>query len=223
MEFENIENQDRPDTLSKHFTTVTPFSKYFAFLLFVTLPFIGGYLGYKFSPEKVVEVEKIVEIEKQVAVEEASNDLIDTTFAETDLWERYIHPAGFALLIPSEALVINSKGMITVSGIYGYLDIDILYKENVGGESNLPQYIAEVYGSECEIYEEETSDDSMYSKRFSVTDDMSPENDCRRGKNTIVLYSPNKDLAVTWTGSMDEGNHLYMLETIHISTPGYGE
>ena len=38
-------------------TTVTTFSKYFAALLFVLLPFVGVYIGYTFAPEKVVEVD----------------------------------------------------------------------------------------------------------------------------------------------------------------------
>ena len=39
---------------------VTPLSKYLAMVLFVILPFVGGYIGYTFAPEKVVEVEKVV-------------------------------------------------------------------------------------------------------------------------------------------------------------------
>lgn len=35
---------------------VTPVSKYLAMVIFVTLPFVGGYVGYKLAPEKVVEV-----------------------------------------------------------------------------------------------------------------------------------------------------------------------
>lgn len=39
---------------------VTPLSKYLAMALFVTLPFIGGWIGYKYAPEKIVEVDQIV-------------------------------------------------------------------------------------------------------------------------------------------------------------------
>jgi hypothetical protein len=39
---------------------VTPLSKYFAMVLFVALPFIGGWIGYTYAPEKVVEVERVV-------------------------------------------------------------------------------------------------------------------------------------------------------------------
>lgn len=39
---------------------VTPLSKYLAMALFIILPFIGGWIGYTYAPEKVVEVEKEV-------------------------------------------------------------------------------------------------------------------------------------------------------------------
>jgi len=42
---------------------VTPFSKYLAMALFIAMPFIGGWLGYKFAPEKVIE--KVVTQEVQ--------------------------------------------------------------------------------------------------------------------------------------------------------------
>jgi len=47
--------------------TVTPFSKYLALVLFIILPFIGGWIGYNYSPEKIVEVDKAVI--KEVVVE----------------------------------------------------------------------------------------------------------------------------------------------------------
>ena len=59
---------------------VTPFSKYLALALFVILPFLGGYIGYSYAPEKVVEVEKEVireverTIEKEVQIEQ--NNLV---------------------------------------------------------------------------------------------------------------------------------------------------
>ena len=48
---------------------VTPLSKYLALALFIILPFVGGYIGYTFAPEKTVEVEKIVEIEPKENIE----------------------------------------------------------------------------------------------------------------------------------------------------------
>jgi len=44
---------------------VTPLSKYLAMALFVAMPFIGGWIGYTYAPEKIIEVEKFVEVEKE--------------------------------------------------------------------------------------------------------------------------------------------------------------
>jgi hypothetical protein len=44
---------------------VTPLSKYLAMLLFIIMPFLGGWIGYTYAPEKVIEVEKIVILEKE--------------------------------------------------------------------------------------------------------------------------------------------------------------
>lgn len=58
----NLEQQSNKfESLHK----VTPFSKYLAIALFVALPFIGGWVGYTFAPEKVVEVEKNLETMQQ--------------------------------------------------------------------------------------------------------------------------------------------------------------
>jgi hypothetical protein len=48
---------------------VTPLSKYSAVALFVILPFIGGWIGYTYAPEKVVEVERVIEVEKVITKE----------------------------------------------------------------------------------------------------------------------------------------------------------
>lgn len=45
---------------------VTTFSKYFALVLFIILPFVGGWIGYRYAPEKVVEVEKLVTVPAEV-------------------------------------------------------------------------------------------------------------------------------------------------------------
>ncbi len=62
-----------PDSAVSAWTTVTPLSKYLAMVLFVLLPFFGGWIGYTYAPEKVVEVEKVVikEVEKSPS---ADND-----------------------------------------------------------------------------------------------------------------------------------------------------
>lgn len=64
--------------------TVTPLSKYLAIALFITLPFVGGWIGYQYAPEKIVEVEKVIEVEKIVEVErsETSSDTEEVKVTE---------------------------------------------------------------------------------------------------------------------------------------------
>ena len=52
---------------------VTPLSKYLAMILFVTLPFIGGWVGYTFTPEKVIEIEKVIYKSHQTEKVEGDN------------------------------------------------------------------------------------------------------------------------------------------------------
>ena len=47
----------------------TPLSKYLAMALFIITPFVGGYIGYMYAPEKMVEVEKVVEVERETSIE----------------------------------------------------------------------------------------------------------------------------------------------------------
>lgn len=57
MEPENIESKElQINSLSR----VTPLSKYLAMVLFILMPFFGGWIGYTYAPEKVIEVEKII-------------------------------------------------------------------------------------------------------------------------------------------------------------------
>lgn len=53
---EQIDSDDRITSLNQ----VTPPSKYLAMVLFILLPFVGAWIGYKYAPEKIVEVEKKV-------------------------------------------------------------------------------------------------------------------------------------------------------------------
>jgi hypothetical protein len=55
---------------------ITPLSKYLAMVLFIMLPFLGGYVGYTLAPEKVVEVENVV-ITKSDTVDENTQSNAD--------------------------------------------------------------------------------------------------------------------------------------------------
>lgn len=64
--------------------TVTPLSKYLALTIFISLPFIGGWVGYSIAPERVVEVEKIVEVEKVVGIDTSVQTEHESIGSETE-------------------------------------------------------------------------------------------------------------------------------------------
>lgn len=67
MEQENLEPQvEEVEVKQSKFTQVTPLSKYLAMILFILMPFIGGWIGYHYAPEKVVEVEKVVTVKDEI-------------------------------------------------------------------------------------------------------------------------------------------------------------
>ena len=87
MESKNLRNKNEvPDTVletdgtkkkGKMLHTVTPLSKYLAMVLFVVMPFVGGWIGYMYAPEKVVEVTRVVEVEKVVEQNDSSKEFSD--------------------------------------------------------------------------------------------------------------------------------------------------
>lgn len=85
MEPELQTTESVEETKQNYFNKVTPLSKYLAMTFFVVLPFVGGWIGYKFAPEKVVEVEKVV-IKEAEKVEENNESHIqeDSTHNVTE-------------------------------------------------------------------------------------------------------------------------------------------
>lgn len=77
----NEESQEEvSETSNLH--KVTPLSKYLSMVLFVSMPFIGGWIGYTYAPEKVVEVERVVveEVEKEINIEMSN---VETSYTQT--------------------------------------------------------------------------------------------------------------------------------------------
>lgn len=70
MEPNNINQEEVQVQQKSPLHQVTPLSKYLAMTLFIILPFVGGYIGYSFAPEKVVEVKRLVvqEVEESEVV-----------------------------------------------------------------------------------------------------------------------------------------------------------
>jgi hypothetical protein len=76
-------NNEISETESRsYFNRVTPLSKYLALTLFIAMPFIGGWVGYTYVPEKVIEVETILVREVVTTSEPQTSDY---TFEEFSL------------------------------------------------------------------------------------------------------------------------------------------
>lgn len=85
METKNL-NQETPQVEQPSYLhQVTPLSKYLAMALFIILPFIGGYIGYMYAPEKVVEVERVVEKEVIQEVQANQSDKVEPFTTETGI------------------------------------------------------------------------------------------------------------------------------------------
>lgn len=75
---QNNESLSHMQPLHPNLHTVTPLSKYLAMMLFIILPFVGGWIGYQYAPTKIitVEVERVVEIEKTVERDRSLGDAV---------------------------------------------------------------------------------------------------------------------------------------------------
>lgn len=71
------------ETTKSPLHTVTPLSKYLALGLFIILPFLGGWIGYMYALEKIIEVETVVEVEKKTTTVPFSS--IDKKFYTDDI------------------------------------------------------------------------------------------------------------------------------------------
>ena len=62
---------------------VTPLSKYLAMVIFILMPFVGGYVGYRLAPEKVVEVPvPVLSGENEIVNQNSSQSLATDTNQE---------------------------------------------------------------------------------------------------------------------------------------------
>ena len=101
MENENINQEEVAVEQKSSLHQVTPLSKYLALALFVILPFLGGWIGYTYAPEKVVEIEKEVirevVVEKEIEVtpqkNESSYSVETKTYRDAELGIAFEYPA----------------------------------------------------------------------------------------------------------------------------------
>ncbi len=113
---------------------VTPVSKYLALTLFIILPFIGGYIGYVYAPEKIIENEVVI-YKKEVVpdIHPVSNALTNqdgvmiNTPREGDISQHAFPVAGLIsqswLENPVDNSELNKDGLAPYSYLIGLTDI----------------------------------------------------------------------------------------------------
>lgn len=86
----NVDSEKPVNILNK----VTPFSKYLALSLFIAVPFIGGWIGYNYAPDKVVEIylPQQCQTNETISVKESTVPLFDLE----PIFDTQGAPTGFA-------------------------------------------------------------------------------------------------------------------------------
>ena len=92
---------EKVDRKFSHLNSVTPLSKYLSMILFVILPFVGGYLGYSFSPEKIIE--------KEIFVSQKDNGLAKVSTIQTGEIPKNAVSAAFDQVLKNETLGIQLR------------------------------------------------------------------------------------------------------------------
>lgn len=111
---------------------VTPLSKYLALILFIAMPFIGGWIGYNYAPEKIVTIDNVVikEVIKEVIVDKPLPSEFRTftnnehgisisfpdTFSVSDGVEDFSHTSSDATFIPNAEYFSYCDGKKMVDG-----------------------------------------------------------------------------------------------------------
>ena len=123
---------------------VTKTSKYFALLLFVLLPFIGGWIGYQYAPDKV----KVVEIERIVISEEAFDAVLekemDTEFAQKNSQTtKDFGIAGGTTLSNGRYLLNTSSDLLTFQ-VIDLLRREVIFEDDVSDTGSLNSSVCHI-------------------------------------------------------------------------------
>ncbi len=86
--------------------SVTPLSKYLAMILFVIMPFIGGWIGYTYAPIKIIEIEK-------VTIKEVQHT--DNAVSDAVLHPSVLECAGSACEIPEIGITLDVSSIGTTT------------------------------------------------------------------------------------------------------------
>lgn len=148
---EKNENQNTEISIKKHFFTVTPFSKYLAMALFVILPFVGFWMGFKMQINDTVN-SKNISINNDIS--NVNNSILPRctgsisslpTFPSLVDWVEFKDGFRFTIFHPENVIVEYVESRIKdgqENAIHFYKITDqktkfeaIMYAENLAGKS----------------------------------------------------------------------------------------
>jgi hypothetical protein len=113
----------REDTGLKYWHRASPFSKYAAMALFVVVPFIGGWVGYTYAPEKIVEIEKVVikdDFGANENIREKENGVGEYAFEIlNDSVRIFVNSSGKTVQIIRLAEIDINKPVVSFAEVYG--------------------------------------------------------------------------------------------------------
>jgi hypothetical protein len=127
--------------------TVTKTSKYLALLLFILLPFIGGYIGYTYAPEKVVESIVVGEVVDNVPSEVEINEIKEqenVEFAQKNLVN--IEELGIAggTTVPNGRYVLHTTKDLTTLQVFDLEEQEIIFEDDVGDTGSLNSTVCHI-------------------------------------------------------------------------------
>lgn len=142
---------------------VTPVSKYLAMTLFIILPFLGGWIGYSFAPEKVLEVEKVVEVERVVNNEVETNLNSQNNLQASEV-ERIIFPnsKNLQLELPigwefNNDYILDDQGQLVFTLSYPIREIGYEFADSVNSRT-----LATAAGFELEVVDRVLREDTSF-------------------------------------------------------------
>lgn len=172
---------------------VTKLSKYLAMIIFIVMPFVGGWIGYTYVPVKIIEVEKTVYRESVVS---ADDSLLPVSFADSlyvgqkigamTLSEYGPYNSSYSEMSPSNIKMLL-KGPVEITGVYEY------YESEIGFEG----YCMKEFSPETKLvlpYVPVTGEEEKAVWMFCFRNEAEVSAELGKTKQTVTLLIDNYEL-----------------------------
>ncbi len=189
-------------------------------LLFIALPYIGGYIGYKKgllkAPVQRVVVDPLPlhpDPDPEPAAEVSVTDTLTTSenFIETPWYQYRNTELGLGIFIPNGYTVTETAESVRVSkgsdlvrydeeGAYGFT---IHTRDQVTDFDDVVAYAKEIYGPDCEVEISRDEESGVYTDEYHVAPpDSTAAIECDAIKATLI-HVPFYEQVATWNAGMD--------------------